>query len=111
MIVTFSDPRVAQVPVRDCGELLVDVRASAPLHVAGHTYLRHGVVDRLVTAQSLLPRDIRLLIVDGYRSPNLPCQHLTCAVDEARRSRPTEALAGRCPTPPAAAPHPTGGAV
>jgi D-alanyl-D-alanine dipeptidase len=102
MIVTFSDPRVAHVPVRDCGETLVDVRTSAPLIVAKEAYLRHGVVDRLVTAQSLLPRDVRLLIVHGYRPPGLPCQHLNCAVEEAT---------SRCVIPPAVAPHPTGGAV
>lgn len=113
----LSDPRLAQIPIRDSSEPLVDVRASAPLWVAGRTYLRYGLVDRLVTAQSLLPRDVRLLIVDGYRPPALPCRHLTCAVEEARLLRPDMStedlgrLAGRCAMPPPAAPHPTGGAV
>ncbi|WP_086844646.1 M15 family metallopeptidase [Amycolatopsis kentuckyensis] len=83
-----SDPRLSRIPVRDSGEALVDVRTSAPLRAAGPTYLRYGLVDRLVTAQSLLPRDVRLLIVDGYRPP---------------ASAIAEALA--------AAEHPTGGAV
>lgn len=56
-------------PIRDNGEALVDVRASAPLRVAGTVLLRHGLVDRLVTAQSLLPRAVRLLLVDGHRPP------------------------------------------
>ncbi|MFJ7213424.1 hypothetical protein [Amycolatopsis sp. NPDC098790] len=79
-----AGPRLAGIPIRDSGEALVDVR-SAPLRVAGPTYLRYGLVDRLVTAQSLLPRDVRLLVVDGYRPP------------------------GGTPFPAAA--HPTGGAV
>lgn len=61
--------RVAQVPVRECGEALVDV-ASSPVAVASPgrpTLLRRGLVDRLVVAQSLLPRDVRLLVVDGHR--------------------------------------------
>lgn len=99
MTVSPLDPRVARIPIHDSGEELVDVRTSAPLWVAGPTWLRHGLVDRLVTAQSLLPRDVRLLIVDGYRPP--------CA----RPSTSTEDPAAGCAVPPAAAPHPTGGAV
>lgn len=65
----LSDPRLAKIPIRDSGEPLVDVQASAPLRVAGRTFLRSGLVDRLVTAQSLLPREVRLLVVNGYRPP------------------------------------------
>jgi D-alanyl-D-alanine dipeptidase len=118
MTVTWSDPRLARVPIRDCGEALVDVLASAPLHVANpETYLRHGVVERLVTAQSLLPRAVRLLIVDGYRPAAQRCQHPACALEEARLANPGLAvgdmarLTGECTAPPPVAPHPTGGAV
>jgi D-alanyl-D-alanine dipeptidase len=118
MIVTWSDPRLARVPIRECGETLIDVLASAPLHVANPpTYLRYGVVERLVTAQSLLPRAVRLLIVDGYRPAGLSCQHPACALEEARLTNPdlpadaAARLTGRCTTPLPVAPHPTGGAV
>jgi D-alanyl-D-alanine dipeptidase len=132
MIVLLSDPRVAQIPIRECDETLADVRATAPLRVAARRhggsderlYLRSGVVDRLVTAQSLLPRDVRLLVVDGYRPALPPCHHPTCAIEEARLSSsmtppphpdpsvtPPSEPAGRCAIPPAVAPHPTGGAV
>ncbi|MGW3998728.1 hypothetical protein ACWEF6_35010 [Amycolatopsis sp. NPDC004772] len=94
--VLLSDPRLARIPIRDSGEELVDVRTSAPLRVAGTAYLRYGLVDRLVTAQSLLPRDVRLLIVAGYRPPDRPCPDPACACPAAES---------------AAAPHPTGGAV
>lgn len=116
-VVLLPDPRLAEVPIQDCEEALVDVRASAPLHVARPTLLRYSLVDRLVTAQSLLPRDVRLLIVDGYRPPAAPCRHTTCAVDETKLARPNVStedltgLVGVCATPPAVAPHPTGGAV
>src|SRR5690349_17559924 len=110
MIVLLSDPRLAEVPVRESGETLVDVRASAPLRVAGPTYLRYGLVDRLVTAQSLLPRDVRLLIVDGYRPPTAACRHAACAVEEAKLGRPRLSaedladLVGVCATPAKVAP-------
>src|SRR5262245_14674398 len=105
MIVTWSHPLIERVPIRDSGEPLVDVGTAAPLRVARpETYLRYGVVDRLVTAQSLLPRAVRLLIVDGHRPAAQRCQHVTCALEEA-------ADTATCTTPPAVAPHPTGGAV
>jgi D-alanyl-D-alanine dipeptidase len=68
-------------PIRDNGEALLDVRASAPLRVAGVVLLRRGLVDRLVTAQSLLPRAVRLLLVDGHRAPAPPSWLPTCQVD------------------------------
>ncbi|WIX90392.1 M15 family metallopeptidase [Amycolatopsis sp. DG1A-15b] len=102
MIVPLPDPLLIRIPIRDTGEPLVDVETSAPLLVARRTVLRSGLVDRLVAAQSLLPRKVRLLIVAGYRPPAMPCRYLTCAVEQAEQV---------CTTPPETAPHPTGGAV
>jgi zinc D-Ala-D-Ala dipeptidase len=65
----MPDLTLAAVPVHECGEPLVDVESSAPLRVAARpTLLRFGIVERLVVAQSLLPRDVRLLITEGHRS-------------------------------------------
>ncbi|MFD9697485.1 M15 family metallopeptidase [Lentzea sp. NPDC059081] len=69
------DPAVEAVPVRECGEPLVDLRTVAALRlddrraddVGLYARLRIGVVDRLVTAQTLLPPGLRLLVVEGYR--------------------------------------------
>jgi D-alanyl-D-alanine dipeptidase len=81
MTTPTGDPGFGAVPVRDCGESLVDVQATAPLRVAGgpagggdpgYRYLRAGVVDRLVVAQSLLPREVLLLVVSGYWPPSGP---------------------------------------
>ncbi|WP_306214366.1 M15 family metallopeptidase domain-containing protein [Actinoplanes sp. RD1] len=63
-----TDPRVAAVPVRESGDRLVDVAASAPLRVTAPALLRFGVVERLVIAQSALPRDVRLVVVAGHSS-------------------------------------------
>jgi D-alanyl-D-alanine dipeptidase len=110
------------VPVKDCGESLVDVQASAPLWVAQVTdrrlaYLRSGVVDRLVVAQSLLPRDVRLLVVAGYWPMAVQRQRLERAVVEMGRAYPdatepeVRRLAERRVARPELASHPTGAAV
>jgi D-alanyl-D-alanine dipeptidase len=110
------------VPVKDCGESLVDVQASAPLWVAQVTdrrlaYLRSGVVDRLVVAQSLLPRDVRLLVIAGYWPMAVQRRRLERAVSEVERAYPdatepeVRRLAERRVAPPELASHPTGAAV
>jgi D-alanyl-D-alanine dipeptidase len=75
--VPLSDPRIQAIPVRDNGEPLIDVRTEGPLRAdpgltRAHAMLRSGVVDRLVAAQSLLPRPIRLLVIDGCRPDVVP---------------------------------------
>jgi D-alanyl-D-alanine dipeptidase len=60
----------------ECGERLTDVRLIPSLRVdprladptGGFALLRTTVVDRLVAAQSLLPRGLRLVLIEGYRS-------------------------------------------
>lgn len=107
MALPWTDPRLARIPIRDSGEVLVDVRVSAPLRAAGPAYLRSGLVDRLVTAQTLLPREVLLLIVDGYRPQTHPCRHPTCVLE----SGPGRYATGLCTLLSGVAPHPTGGAV
>jgi D-alanyl-D-alanine dipeptidase len=76
-IVLISDPRVAAVPARECGEELVDCRGLLRVDVrrsdtAGDwAHLRAGVVERLVRAEALLPDGWRWLLVEGYRPPAL----------------------------------------
>jgi D-alanyl-D-alanine dipeptidase len=70
---TTTDRRIAALPVRECGEPLVDLCTVASLRVDPRMartsptggLVRASVVDRLVTAQSLLPRGLRLLLLDG----------------------------------------------
>lgn len=58
-------------------EALVDVATSAPLRVppGRQALLRVAVVDRLVVAQSLLPRYVRLVVVAGHGTGD--AAHLT----------------------------------
>ena len=65
MTILLSDPRVAGVPVLDCGEPLVALDASfGPARAT----VRAGVAGRLALAQDLLPRGLRLHVVEGHRS-------------------------------------------
>jgi zinc D-Ala-D-Ala dipeptidase len=123
--VLLSDPRLARVPVHDRGEPLVDLRAVATLRLDGrraepegaYAHVRFGLVDRLVTAQSLLPRGIRLLIVEGYRPPALQERYFHRYLEQLRAAHPALSAqtlrehASRYIAPPEFAPHPTGGAV
>ncbi|ALC19024.1 dipeptidase [Streptomyces pristinaespiralis] len=78
-IVLMSDPKVAAIPVAECGGRLVDVRQDSSLLIDSrkqdpedaYAYRREGVVERLLRAQELLPRGLRLLFVEGYRPPSL----------------------------------------
>jgi D-alanyl-D-alanine dipeptidase len=80
---TATDRRIAALPVRECGEPLVDLRTVASLRVDPRMartsptggLVRATVVDRLVTAQSLLPRGLRLLLLDGLRDEAARSSH------------------------------------
>ncbi|MFI9811235.1 M15 family metallopeptidase [Saccharothrix variisporea] len=117
-ILLISDERVAAIPVRDCGELLCDLRDIPALRAAvADVHVRTGVADRLVAAQTLLPRGVRLLVVAGYRSPaeqerlfaehsvRLTTDHPEWTVDQVRTA------ASRHIAPPELAPHVAGAAV
>ncbi|MDI1462897.1 M15 family metallopeptidase [Catellatospora sp. KI3] len=62
------------VPVAECGEPLVDLAGSEVLQVGPDraVRVRLAVADRLVVAQSLLPRGVRLLVVAGHRTDGTP---------------------------------------
>jgi zinc D-Ala-D-Ala dipeptidase len=60
-------------PLRDLGQ--VEALRTASWHTAG-VLLRSGVVDRLMVAQTLVPRALRFLVVAGHRSTTAgPCPH------------------------------------
>lgn len=124
-IILMSDPLVAAVPVRDRGEPLVDVRADGSLPVdprqakwaAAYTFLRVGVLDRLIKAQAALPDGLRLLFVEGYRPPALQRRYFEEYADELRAAHPdwdadrVHVAASRYVSPPEIAPHSAGAAV
>ncbi|MGW7244430.1 M15 family metallopeptidase [Streptomyces sp. NPDC054804] len=125
-IVLMSDPKVAAVPVRECGEWLVDVRRDNSLLVderkrldlaGSFAHLRQGVLDRLLKAQTELPQGIRLLFVEGYRLPSLQRHYFDEYGDRLRADHPdwsveqVRSAASRYVSPPEVAPHSAGAAV
>jgi D-alanyl-D-alanine dipeptidase len=123
-LVLMSDPRVAAIPVRECGEPLVDVRDRGfrvdprkqdPLGAFAH--VREGVLVRLEHARSLLPAGTDLLFIEGYRPLALQQRYFTEYRDELAAAHPdwtAETLrqaASRYVSPPEIAPHSAGAAV
>ena len=125
-IVLMSDPKVAAVPVRECGERLVDVRLDSPLLVderkwqdsaGAFAHLREGVLDRLLEAQRQLPHGMRLMFVEGYRPPSLQRRYFDEYAARLRAEHPewaaaqVRSAASRYVSPPEIAPHSAGAAV
>ncbi|MDQ1040545.1 D-alanyl-D-alanine dipeptidase [Streptomyces sp. V3I8] len=123
-LVLMSDPRVAAIPVRECGEPLVDVRdhnfrvdprKQDPLGAFAH--VRQGVLARLEHARSLLPAGTDLLFIEGYRPLTLQQRYFTDYRDKLAAAQPgwtVEQLhqaASRYVSPPEIAPHSAGAAV
>ncbi|MFF2852464.1 M15 family metallopeptidase [Streptomyces sp. NPDC058001] len=124
-IVLMSDPKVAAVPVVECGERLVDVRRGGSLLVDvrkqdpadAFAYLREGVLERLFKAQAMLPPGLRLLFVEGYRPPSLQREYFEEYAAQLRADHPEwtgeqiHSAASRYVSPPDIAPHSAGAAV
>jgi D-alanyl-D-alanine dipeptidase len=124
-IILMSDPRVAAVPVRDNGDPLVDVEKDGTLLVdarkrdpgGAFALLRRGVLERLHTAQGLLPPGFRLLFVEGYRPLALQRAYFEQYAAGLRADHPdwprerVHTAASRYVSPPGIAPHSAGAAV
>ncbi|UOB14797.1 M15 family metallopeptidase [Streptomyces sp. HP-A2021] len=124
-IVLMSDPRIAAIPVVDCGEKLIDVRLQASIAVdprkedrsGAFAHLREGVLARLLQVQQLLPDGVRLLFVEGYRPPSLQRFYFEQYADELRADNPglsaeqMRQAASRYVSPPEIAPHSAGAAI
>ncbi len=124
-IVLLSDKRIAETSVRECGEPLLDLRTVEALQLdlrladpaGAFAHVRVSVADRLVAAQTRLPRGLRLLIVEGYRPPALQWRYFADALARHRAAHPewdegrARIETSRYVAPPEVAPHTTGGAV
>jgi D-alanyl-D-alanine dipeptidase len=123
-IVLVSDRRVAAIPLQDCGEDLVDVRAYSLKvddrkrdEAGAYAQVRQGALARLLHAQSLLPTGVRLLFVEDFRPPTLQRRYFEEYSDELARAHPDwqaaelREAASRFVSPPEISPHSAGAAV
>lgn len=125
MMLLLSDPVIAEVPVRECGEDLIDVRQSPDLMLdyrkqdttGSWARLRAGVVGRLIQAQRLLPVGRRLLVIEGYRPLTLQRHYFDSHYAAIAREHPEwsnlrlHSETSKHVAPPQVAPHPSGAAV
>ncbi|WND40748.1 M15 family metallopeptidase (plasmid) [Streptomyces sp. BB1-1-1] len=120
----MSDPRVAAIPVQECGEDLVDVRAHGLIvddrkrdETGAFAHVRRGVLTRLLHAQSLLPAGVSLLFIEGFRPPALQARYFEEYSDQLALAHPAwsaaeiREAASRFVSPPEIAPHSAGAAV
>jgi D-alanyl-D-alanine dipeptidase len=124
-ITLMSDPQVTKIPVEECGEPLVDLRATGVLHLdarladgdGSYARLRDGLAERLLTAQTLLPDGLRLLVIEGYRPLKLQDQYFTEYREGLAATHPElgeadlHRLANRYVADPEYGPHVAGAAV
>jgi D-alanyl-D-alanine dipeptidase len=123
-IVLMADPRVARIAVADNGEGLVDLgeagflldpRQADPLGACRQ--LRAGAAERLARAEKLLPGGLRLLVVEGYRPPDLQRKYFEGYREELAQLHPDyppeqlRTAASRYVSPPELAPHTAGAAI
>lgn len=124
-VVLMGDPRVAALPVEECGEDLVDARELAQLRVADHpdprseaySFMRRSIAERLVRAQGLLPVGLHLLVVEAYRPYELQEYYFDQHRQRLAEARPALSdseiflAASRFVSPPDVAPHVSGAAI
>jgi zinc D-Ala-D-Ala dipeptidase len=123
-IVLMADPRVGRIPVTDSGERLVDLGAAGFLidgrladPQGASRQLREGAAERLARAQMLLPASLRLLVVEGYRPPELQRKLFEGYREELAQLNPDysaeqlRTAASRYVSPPELAPHSAGAAI
>jgi D-alanyl-D-alanine dipeptidase len=110
-MILLSDPRVAAVASCDDGDPMIDVQSG------GAGLVRAGLAVRLASAEANLPRGLRLLVVEGYRSSAAQQKIFTGYRDELRRLHPSWPPGrllietSKFVSPVEVAPHSTGGAV
>jgi D-alanyl-D-alanine dipeptidase len=124
-IVLIADPKVTAIAVEDCGEPLLDVSAHEFMRIdtrkadpAGDwRQLRTSVIQRLARAAELLPANLYLLHIEGYRPPRLQALYFRSYYDRLAAMRPEvdpdelTQLASRHVSPPEIAPHSAGAAI
>ena len=114
MTILLSDPRVGAVPVHDASEPLVALDAS---YGPARALVRCGLAERLGAAQDLLPRGLRLRVVEGHRPVAEQRAIIARYSAEVCRLRPgispheLHHLVSRYVAPVAVAPHVAGAAV
>jgi zinc D-Ala-D-Ala dipeptidase len=97
--ILLSDPRVASVPVVECGEPLAEVASVGGIvldhrereETGAYGRVRAGVLDRLRRASGALPDGVRLLVVEGHRTRDEQARRFAGREELLRRGGVTDA--------------------
>jgi D-alanyl-D-alanine dipeptidase len=114
MTILLSDPRVATIPLAECGEPMV---ALGTEFGPARAWVRHGVAVRLDRARSRLPRGIGMRVAEGHRTAADQERIIDQYSAEVAAAHPgigpheRDQLVSRFVSPLAVAPHPAGAAV
>lgn len=90
----LSDPRVLDIPVRDCGEPLVEISSAQAIALdarerdAAGAYgrVRAGVLERLCSASDGLPDGVGFLVIEGHRGRAEQARRFALYEERVRRS-------------------------
>jgi zinc D-Ala-D-Ala dipeptidase len=123
MTTLIGDSRVADIPVFDNHEPLVDLAAQGilcdvrPRHFVTGRMVRAGLADRLIAADASLPPGVRLLVMEGFRTARSQQRILNRYSGQLRTYHPEigdvelRRLTSRFVAPLDVAPHVAGAAV
>jgi zinc D-Ala-D-Ala dipeptidase len=125
-VTLIADPRVVAIPIRDCGEPLVDLRDVGCLAFDTRKrdveelwlHARSGIAERLRRAQENFPSGLRILAIEAFRPLELQRRYFDEYLKRLQNDHPdwdpatARAGASRYVAPPdIVPPHSTGGAV
>ncbi|WP_331767880.1 M15 family metallopeptidase [Embleya sp. NBC_00896] len=123
-MILLSDPRVVALPIRDCGEPLVEIASVTAIRLdprerdeaGAYGRVRAGVLERLRVAADELPDGYGLLVLEGHRESAEQARRFAHHEDRIRRSGVTDPAELRRRTsafvsPVEVAPHCAGAAV
>lgn len=123
-MILLSDPRVINIPVRDCGEPLAEIASAQGIaldprerdEAGAYGRVRISVLERLCSASEMLPDGLSFLVIEGHRSSTEQARRFALRQDRLRRSGiidPAELhrLASAFVSPVEVAPHCAGAAL
>jgi zinc D-Ala-D-Ala dipeptidase len=94
----LSSPQILSIHIHECREVLVDIKESGAISYGPapeypetekhYTLVRKTVYGKLVQAQALLPRGLRLRLYEGYRHPDTQIKLFDQELQRAKKRHP-----------------------
>lgn len=97
-VLLLADPKVLAVPIIENNEAVIDLKDQTELAVGpspeipnntDYTKMRKSVYDKLITAQNMLPKGMKLCLYEGYRSLELQQMLFSGYYEKMTKAHPT----------------------